>query len=354
LAVPPTTSEHIDLTVTPGTEPGADIVGIPASVDLKPGQTKITIPFQILQDPLASSTQETFNVSATSPIGDATVSGTVKDFDSKPYAFVQSGGEFHYNSATKKMNGGGEVELDLVTSGGTASLITIDGATATYDDNQFVVSGTVVEDLTGDDLELFKGSFALPYSGASTSTLTDSGPFAGKFDLGGVPITITSLTFESNQLLAGFKVAIPFTQGVINLATSTLGFNFGLVFDNSGPQLGVGGLSRCHSGPVDVFGIFTGSVSGVAASYDAATDTLKLQGKFDASKILGFSATATVDLSGDNFVQYQNGNTDFVGSLTIKEDVAANEPFAFKQIDLSANTILKTFSGEVQFVWPGA
>jgi hypothetical protein len=103
-----------------------------------------------------------------------------------------------------------------------------------------------------------------------------------------------------------------------------------------------------------VFGIFTGSVSGVAASYDAATDTLKLQGKFDASKILGFSATATVDLSGDNFVQYQNGNTDFVGSLTIKEDVAANEPFAFKQIDLSANTILKTFSGEVQFVWPGA
>jgi hypothetical protein len=139
------------------------------------------------------------------------------------------------------MNGSGEVELDLVTSGGTASLITIDGATATYDDNQFVVSGTVVEDLTGDDLELFKGSFALPYSGASTSTLTDSGPFAGKFDLGGVPITITSLTFESNQLLAGFKVAIPFTQGVINLATSTLGFNFGLVFDNSGPQLGVGG-----------------------------------------------------------------------------------------------------------------
>ena len=34
------------------------------------------------------------------------------------------------------------------------------------------------------------------------------------------------------------------------------------------------------------------------------------------------------------------------------EDVAPNEPFAFKQIDLSANTILKTFSGEVQFVFP--
>ena len=34
------------------------------------------------------------------------------------------------------------------------------------------------------------------------------------------------------------------------------------------------------------------------------------------------------------------------------EDVAPNEPFAFKEIDLSANTILKTFSGEVQFVFP--
>ena len=353
LTAPQATDETIDLTVTPGTEPGQDVVGIPASVDLKPGQTKITIPFQILQDPLASSTQETFNVSATSPIGDATVSATVKDFNSKPYAFVQSGGEFHYNSATKKMNGSGEVELDLVTSGGTASLVTIDGATATYDDNQFVVSGTVVEDLTGDDLELFKGSFALPYSGSTTTTLADDGPFAGKFDLGGVPITITSLTFESNQLLAGFNVAIPFTQGVINLATSTLGVNFGLVFDSSGPQLGVGGtITLPDSGPVDVFGIFTGSVSGVAASYDAATDTLKLQGTFEASKILGFSATATVDLSGANFVQYQNGNTDFVGSLKMTEDVAPNEPFAFKQIDLSANTILKTFSGEVQFVFP--
>ena len=350
LAVPQTTTEHIDLTVTPGTEPGADIVGIPASVDLKPGQTKITIPFTLKQDPLDTNPQETFTVAAASPVGDVTVSASVKDFNSKPFAFTHSGG-FLYNSATKQMEAGGEVDVGLIADGG-AALLTIENAKASYNDTQFTVSGTVIEDLTGDDLTLFKGSFVLPYSGISTSKLTDSGQFTGKFDLGGLPVTITKLTFESGTVLAAFDLSLPFTVSSIDIDSTVISPNFALQFDDTGPSI-VGGadVSFPDSGPVDVFGLFTGSVSSASVSYTAATDTLKLQGKFEASKIFGFSAKATVDLSGNNFIQYQNGKTDFAGSLKMTEDVASNEPFAFKEIDLAADTIKKTFSGGVDFVW---
>ncbi len=353
LAKAPKSDETIDLTVTPGTELGQDIVGIPTSVDVKAGQTKVTVPFQLEQDPFDTTANETFTVSATSSAGDATISATVKDFDSKPYAFVVNGGEFHYNSATKKMVGSGGIELDLVTSGGTSTLLTIEGATATYDDTQLVVSGTVVEDLTGDELKLFKGSFTLPYAGASTTALTDSGPFTGKIDLGGLPVSITQLTFESGTVLAAFDLSLPFTLNSINIDSTKISPNFALQFDDTGPSI-VGGASITFpdSGPVDVFGLFTGSVGSAALSYTAATDTLKLQGKFAANKILGSTVSATVDLSGNNFIQYQNGQTDFAGTLTITEDVATTEPFAFSEIDLSANTIAKTFGGEVKFVFP--
>jgi autotransporter passenger strand-loop-strand repeat protein/probable HAF family extracellular repeat protein len=351
LAVAPTSDETIDLTVTPDTIPANDVVGIPTSVDVKAGQTTITIPFQIEQDPLDTAATETFTVSATSPAGDANVSASVKDFDSNPFAFTHSGG-FQYNSSTKQMTASGEVDVGLIVDGGS-TLVSIDSTTATYDGNQFTVSGTVIEDVTGDDDELFQGSFVLPYTGFSTSKLTDKGPFAGKFDLGGIPITITQLTFESGEVLAAFDVSLPFTGGNVTLNTSQLGVNFGLEFDDSGVSLGAGGtVTLPDTGPLNVFGIFTGSTSNVSISYVAASDILKLQGTFAATKILGFSAAATVDLSGNNFIQYQNGQTDFVGSLKMTEDVTPNEPFAFKEIDLSVNTIQKTFSGAVDFVFP--
>ena len=66
LAIPAATDETIDLTVTPDTVPQQDIVGIPTSATIKAGQTKVTIPFKLEQDPLASTTSETFTVSATS------------------------------------------------------------------------------------------------------------------------------------------------------------------------------------------------------------------------------------------------------------------------------------------------
>jgi autotransporter passenger strand-loop-strand repeat protein len=352
LAIPAATDQTIDLTVTPDTVPQQDIVGIPTSATIKAGQTKVTIPFKLEQDPLASTTSETFSVSATSSVGNFNLSGAVQDFDSKPFAFVLDGGEFTYNSATKQMEATGNIDLE-VTSGGTSwTDVTFENAKASYNATQFTVSGTVMEDLTGDDNELMQGTLTLPYNSFSTAKLTDKGPFKGKFDLGGLPITITQLTFEQGDVLAGFALSLPFTNAAISIDSFKISPNFGLKFDNTGASI-VGGASVTFpdSGPVNAFGLFTGSVTGASIAYEASNDILKLQGTFSASKIFGFSATATVDLSGNNFIQYQNGNTDFVGSLKMTEDVTPGTPFAFSEIDASVDTIKKTFSGTVAFVW---
>ena len=71
---------------------------------------------------------------------------------------------------------------------GEPAVVTIDDASVSYNDTALTVSGTVYATLGGVDKPLFKGSFSLPYNGPTTSQLTDSGAFPGKFDLGGLDV----------------------------------------------------------------------------------------------------------------------------------------------------------------------
>ena len=190
--------------------------------------------------------------------------------------------------------------------------------------------------------------------GSTTSTLIDNGPFTGKFDLGGLPVLFNQLTFAAGAVLAGFSVGLSFPGGSSITFDSPAGVNYGLLFNSSGAELQLGGsVSLPDLGPVNVFGIFTGAITSASLSYLAASDTLQLQGTFIASQILGSSALqATVNFSGSNYIQWQDGTPYFNGSLVITGLNSAKGGFGITEIDLSVNTKAETFSGGVAFKMP--
>ncbi len=252
-------------------------------------------------------------------------------------------------------------DLELGVAGSTSGVVSIDDATVTYSDSGLTISGTVYAALGDVEAPLFQGEFTLPFDGPTTTSLTDDGAIDGKFDLGGLALTFQQLSLEQNSLLAGFAVTLPFTTGSLTLNTALLGINYALSFGASGPQFVGGGMAPLPNlGPINVFGIFTGSLTNASLSYipatDAASDILELQGTFVATQILRSSLAATVNFSGDNFIQFQNGSPDFVGNLSITGFGAQSNPakaaFGIKEIDLSVNTIAQTCSGGVVFSLP--
>jgi autotransporter passenger strand-loop-strand repeat protein len=352
----PTTDEEIQLSLTPGTAAASEILDLPSSVVLSAGATSVSVPFEIAQNPLATVDPETITISATSPVGSGSATGGIKEFVSAPYAFTEADGEFDYNADTNQMDGDGDVNLALSASPG-ASLVTVKDATATYDNTRFNASGTVYVDVGGVAAPLFEGSLTLHYAGASTTSLHDNGPFAGKFDLGGLEPTIEQLTFESGAVLAAFSVALNFTTGGLTIDTGPLGAGYGLLFNASAAQLVVPAtFTLPNSGPINVFGLFTGSLKQASLSYVASDDTLKLQGTFTASQVLGSSIKAKLNFSGVNFIQFQAGVPNFVGSLSITGISGVSTPskkaFGINEIDLSVNTEAKTLSGSILFTFP--
>src|SRR5207302_1748280 len=155
------------------------------------------------------------------------------------------------------------------------------------------------------------------------------------------------LTFETGAVLAGFSVALTFPGTAVSIPiASPAGTNYGLLFNGSGASLTLGGtLSLPNVSPVNVFGMFTGSLSNAALSWLSASDTLQLQGTFTASQILGSSLQATVNFSGSNYIQYQNGTPYFNGSLAITGLSGSKAGFGLTEIDLTVNTKAQTFSG---------
>ncbi|MDA9431207.1 hypothetical protein XH88_05255, partial [Bradyrhizobium sp. CCBAU 51627] len=298
---------------------------------------------------------DTVSVATTDSVNQssATRAISVTQFDTRPYVLTVTGGSFSYNSSSNQMAGNGTVNIALSATP-SAPLVTAQGASATYDNSKFSASGTFYEDVSGHGYALFQGTLALPYTGSSTSKLTDSGPFAGKFDLGGLAVTFNQLTFETGAVLAGFSVALtlPGSSSSITL-TSPAGINYGLLFNSSGVQLNFGGtLALPNVAPANVFGLFTGSLTNASLSYLAASDTLQLQGTFTASQILGSALQATVNFSGNNSIQYQNGTPFFNGSLTITGLSGSPAGFGINEIDLSVNTRAQTFSGALAFTMP--
>jgi hypothetical protein len=81
-----------------------------------------------------------------------------------------------------------------------------------------------------------------------------------------------------------------------------------------------------------------------------------LQGVFTASHIFGSSLQATVDFTGNNFVQYQDGTPNFVGTLSMtgfaSRTSSTKAGFGINEIDLSVNTIAQTLSGGILFTFP--
>jgi autotransporter passenger strand-loop-strand repeat protein len=257
--------------------------------------------------------------------------------------------------------GGGATVTPQISIGldasGASPVVTVENATVSYSDNSLTLAGTVYAALGGVSAPLFEGSFSLPDNGPTTSTLTDNGQFAGKLSLGGLNVSFEQLTLEDNALLAAFSLSLPFTGGSITLNTLPLGLNYGLSFNGAGEQIVWGGSAALPNlGPVNVFGIFQGSLSNASVSYLAATNTLELQGVFTASQILGSSLSATVDFSGNNFISWQAGTPEFAGNLSITgistPTVAGKAAFGIKEIDLGVNTVAQTFSGGIQFYLP--
>ncbi len=315
-------------------------------------------------------------------------------------------------NASTSLSGGGQIVLfsgsgDAVTlsaTGGTYDTVTGSGGTITLDNAQALISGSDTVNITGDgDSAITAGSGSdtinvsgngnntiIGGSGGGTISITGTGTNtiqggsggtytitlgsgsdiisalgAGSFsikpgpaqELGGLNIKYEQLTLENDVLLAAFSLSLPFTGGSITLDTLPLGLNYGLSFSDAGEQLVWGASAAVPDlGPVNVFGIFQGSLSNASVAYIAASDTLKLQGNFTASKILGSSLSATVNFSGNNFIQWQNGTPNFSGNVSITgistPTIAGKAAFGIKEIDLGVNTVAQTFSGGIQFYLP--
>ena len=246
-----------------------------------------------------------------------------------------------------------EISIGLA---GEEAVLTLEDATASYSHTALTLSGTVLAALGGVSAPLFKGSFTLPYKNATTSSLTDSGPFKGRFTLAGLPITYENLTLQNDLLLASLALTLPFSNGTsLTLNPSNMGPDFGLLFGGSGPQLQPADtVNLASDGYINFFGFFVGVLSSATLSYDPSSGALKLQGQFAAGSFLNPFLTGDVDFSGDNYIEFQDGTPYFKGTLSLynvtSTDGAALSPI--KEIDLSIDTKAKTFSGEMKFTTP--
>lgn len=355
------------MTTTVRTSNGGDIAasGAGGATVTGTGTTSLTIIGTLGQVNAALATlaytntnagNDTVTVATTDAKNNSSASAAINvtQFDTRPYAFTVTGSSFSYTASSNKMTGSGSVNIALAAAP-TTQLVTAQSATASYDTSKFNASGTFYENVTGRNFALFRGSLALSYSGGTTTTsVTDSGAFAGKFDLGGLNVTFNQLTFQTGAVLAGFSVALTFPGTAVSIPiTVPAGINSGISFSSSGASLTFGGsVNLPNVAPVNVFGMFTGSLTNASLSWLAASDTLQLQGSFTASQILGTSLQATVNFSGSNYIQYQNGTPYFNGSLAITGLSGSQAGFGINEIDLTVNTKAQSFSGAVAFTMP--
>ncbi len=282
--------------------------------------------------------------------------------DTKTFAISASGGPFQYNTTDMRCHGTGTITIGK--SPGINPLITVTGQSdASYSNNDVkITGGTVRVNVGGVSQALFTGDFTIPFNTGISSALTDTGG-TGQFDLAGLPVQVNKLSVFSNEVRAGVTFDLPVDLGPITLGSLTLG-DLAVIFNSKGTFLGVSSKVSIPDYNFSFFGIFDVAATGQEVSYTQPTDTLKMQGKYELS---GFSkndgGTAgtssspgtkiTLDLSGQNFVQVQNGVADVKGTLKAETEIKVGA-WSLKELQFDVDTIADTVAGTVKIGLPFA
>ncbi|MEG4967508.1 hypothetical protein QUB11_12860 [Microcoleus sp. B6-A1] len=227
-----------------------------------------------------------------------------------------------------------------------------------YDQNKISVDGTVFSSIGKIAEPLFKGKFDLDVKTATaTSIKEEPGSRPNEFKLSGLDIDFKSLSVNSDALALGSDLKLSNDLGNLELQLPLFD---GLLIKENGPELAQS--FKFSSNKIfkdfkkfNLFGVVgVKQISDLSLEYLAPEDSLKLRGKltFDIPTTVGKDDGVVADLSGENFLQYKNGELDVNGSLTLKSDLKLGNSAGLKDIKLTWNSIAREFSAGGTFKFP--
>jgi|GEM_PF-1667883 len=247
--------------------------------------------------------------------------------------------------------------IDLGRTDGINSMLEVQGHVE-YDNNTVSVNGTVYSLIgTGIFLNapsqqatpLFTGSFTIDTKTGIASSITNSG---NPFVLGGeVNVQFNSLTLNQNGLALGASFQLPQDLNLPNytfsgadaILISQNDVNFGQSINGTSPDFN----------DFTLFNLVPGlKFSDFSITYNAPEDQIKIQGKLALSPFVKSADTTLVaDLSGDNYIQIEDGESDIKGSLTLT-NVKLLAGWSLDKISLNVDTIDETVGGTAEVTFP--
>jgi len=236
---------------------------------------------------------------------------------------------------------------------GAPQTIRIENSDTEYDDTSIrVKSGTVFAAIGGVSESLFSGNFEIPTGSTKASVFN---PTRGDFKLGGLETDFTSLVILKEGLGLGARFQLPDTLGNILVDSISAPGPDALIIGQNGVRLGSSGKVSLPNPPkFSFFKLFDVEASDLSLEYQSPENRLKFQGKFELDSFVKdtFVNKVTADLSGNNFVQIEDGEADLVGSLKVDTDLKTKSGWGLSNIELNLDTVNNEVGGAAEITFP--
>ncbi len=274
--------------------------------------------------------------------------------DTTPLNIELAGGQFEDTDDDGDCDGQGTIYIGRTD--GIPRMLRVENATAEYDDKKLTVKGgTVFSEIGGVSSPLFRGDFEIPFSSATTSSLSDDVKnLGGDFKLAGLDVDFNKLSLNRNGIGLGTSFVLPEDVGDITVDSVALGVDT-ISIAQSGISLGASGkLSLPINPKFSFFKLFDVEASNLSLEYNATEDKLRLQGKFTLDSFLkeSFLSKVTADLSGNNFIEIKDDKADIVGSLVVETDIKNKKGWGLSEVKLDIDTINKDVGGSTKLTFP--
>ena len=183
--------------------------------------------------------------------------------------------------------------------------------------------GTVYSEIGGVTEALFKidGSLEIPFDDP-TATVSDPGNSGERFQLAGLDVNVEELTIQSDGFRLGGDFVLPKEMAGIELPIP-LDNPDTIIFKQDGISLGASGkVDFQKEMEFKLLNLLEVEVEDLSISYEAPTDTAKIQGKLELESLVkSFDPELIVDLTDPNFIQIKDGEVDD-GKVTLAvEDI---------------------------------
>ncbi|MFN7715339.1 MAG: ELWxxDGT repeat protein, partial [Pseudanabaenaceae cyanobacterium] len=258
---------------------------------------------------------------------------------------------FTYNETSNSYQlSGGTVYIGRKS--GTQRLIRVEGGTVSYNANQVsIVGGKVYSEIGSVSKELFQGNFTINYSNGTSSTFVDLN-LQDDLKIAGLNPTFKNIYLGGDEIGLQGDLALPSSLGGSNLSLS-LGnsptASNALKITNDGIEFGDD--VTISSTNIKLLNLLPITVPNFDLSYDAAKDTLKLQGEIAIDSFYGGGPKLSVNLNDENFIQIKNGRADFVGAISL-ENLKLSETWGVDEATITLNTVDNLVGGDFSITFP--